>query len=118
MRIKKLIIVYLLSEFGNQELGVTLSEAMAVCSNSLSQLRRCRNYYWFSSFLLLVLLVSATVYDAPVPYDKILDVAVALISILLCFSLFMCILWNPMEVNAIRATKVSIGTALSATKQS
>ncbi|XP_047121711.1 putative neutral sphingomyelinase [Schistocerca piceifrons] len=91
-----------------------LTEGVAVCGSALRQLRRSRRIYWVFSVLFFVVVVCATVFDAPEAYDKILDVVIAVASILFCFTLFMCSLWNPIEVNAIRAGKLAMEVTLAA----
>ncbi|XP_049938855.1 uncharacterized protein LOC126413006 [Schistocerca serialis cubense] len=91
-----------------------LTEGVAVCGSALRQLRRSRRIYWVFSVLFFVIIVCATVFDAPEAYDKILDVVIAVASILFCFTLFMCSLWNPIEVNAIRAGKLAMEVTLAA----
>ncbi|KDR07562.1 hypothetical protein L798_02952, partial [Zootermopsis nevadensis] len=85
-----------------------LKECGAVCDAALTRLNQDKRSYWIYSAALFLTLLCTTGSEAPFSCFKTYDIIRIIVTVLLCFTIFMASIWNRMEVNAILAGKLGI----------
>ncbi|GLG98580.1 uncharacterized protein GBIM_05207 [Gryllus bimaculatus] len=90
-----------------------LNEGLLVCNEALQKLARDKYFYWIASCTLFLVLLSICSTSPPYEMHSLYKVFLSLISALMCFTGFMCFIWNRMEVNGIMAGKLAMELACS-----
>jgi sphingomyelin phosphodiesterase 2 len=85
-----------------------LKESGAVCDAALTRLNQDKLSYWIYSAALFLTLLCTVGSEAPFGCFKTCNIIRIIITVLLCFTIFMASIWNRMEVNAILTGKLGI----------
>jgi sphingomyelin phosphodiesterase 2 len=93
-----------------------LAESVDVCNAALTRLYKDKWSYWVCSvalFLtllctLLLTLLCTICLEAPFSFFITSSIICIIVTVLLCFTIFMATIWNRMEVNAVRTGKFGI----------
>jgi sphingomyelin phosphodiesterase 2 len=85
-----------------------LKESGAVCNVALARLNQDKRSYWIYSAVLFITLLCTVGSEAPFNCFKTYNIIRVVLTILLCFTIFMASIWNRMEVNAILTGKLGI----------
>ncbi|XP_069678320.1 putative neutral sphingomyelinase isoform X3 [Periplaneta americana] len=86
-----------------------LNESRAICNAALAKLNQDKRSYWIYSAALFLTLLCTIGSDAPYGWFKAINIIRIIVTILLCFTVFMASIWNRTEVNAILTGKLGIG---------
>ncbi|KAK7871624.1 hypothetical protein R5R35_001811 [Gryllus longicercus] len=90
-----------------------LNEGLLVCNEALQKLARDKYFYWIASCTLFLVLLSICSTSPPYEMHSLYKIFLSVISALMCFTGFMCFIWNRMEVNGIMAGKLAMELACS-----
>ncbi|XP_067000528.2 putative neutral sphingomyelinase isoform X2 [Anabrus simplex] len=102
----------------NEELFVVLEEGLVICNQALVKLTKDQYSYWMISTLLFLIALSILSTSAPYDLHKVHKFALAIVSSIMCFTIFMGTLWNRIEVNGILTGKLAMELAYSRVKLS
>lgn len=91
-----------------EEYMKALKESRAVCDAALGRLNQDKRSYWIHSAAFFVTLLCTIGLEAPLSCFKTYNIIRVVVTILLCFTIFMATIWNRMEVNAILTGKLGI----------
>lgn len=85
-----------------------LEESGAVCNAALTRLNQDKQSYWIYTAALFLTLLCTIGSEAPFSCFKTCNIIRIIVTVLLCFTIFMASIWNRMEVNAILTGKLGI----------
>jgi sphingomyelin phosphodiesterase 2 len=85
-----------------------LKESGAVCNAALTRLNQDKRSYWIYSTALFLTLLCTIGSEAPFSFFKTSNIIRIIVTVLLCFTIFMATIWNRMEVNAVLTGKLGI----------
>jgi len=85
-----------------------LQESGAVCNAALARLKQDKQFYWLYSAALFLTLVCMIGSEMPFSYFKTYNIIRIIVTIMLCYTIFMAGIWNRMEVNAVLTGKLGI----------
>jgi sphingomyelin phosphodiesterase 2 len=91
-----------------EEYMKALMESRAVCDAALGRLNQDKRAYWIYSAALFLTLLCTVGLEAPLSCFKTYNIIRIIVTVLLCFTIFMASIWNPMEVNAVLTGKLGI----------
>ncbi|PNF39814.1 putative neutral sphingomyelinase [Cryptotermes secundus] len=91
-----------------EEYMKALKESRAVCDAALGRLHQDKRSYWIYSAAFFLTLLCTIGLEAPLSCFKTYNIIRVVVTILLCFTIFMATIWNRMEVNAILTGKLGI----------
>lgn len=91
-----------------EEYMKALKESRAVCDAALGRLNQDKRSYWIYSAAFFLTLLCTIGLEAPLSCFKTYNIIRVVVTILLCFTIFMATIWNRMEVNAILTGKLGI----------
>lgn len=85
-----------------------LQESGAVCNAALARLKQDKQSYWLYSAALFLTLLCTIGSESPFSYFKTYNIIRIIVTIVLCYTIFMAGIWNRMEVNAVLTGKLGI----------
>lgn len=85
-----------------------LAESVDVCNAALTRLYKDKWSYWVCSVALFLTLLCTICLEAPFSFFITSNIICIIVTVLLCFTIFMATIWNCMEVNAVRTGKFGI----------
>ncbi|XP_018327472.1 putative neutral sphingomyelinase [Agrilus planipennis] len=91
---------------------ITLMESIKICDSSLNKLKLQKRFYWFSSMLLLCVVITTIATHPPFGLTITFHICRVILTILLCFTVAMASLWCRIEENAILAGKLAMEVGL------
>ncbi|KAJ9601028.1 hypothetical protein L9F63_000763, partial [Diploptera punctata] len=92
----------------SEEYVKTMSESIEVFDKALEKLIQDKRSYWLYSSVLFLTLLSTVGSESTYTFYKTASVVRIIITILLCYTLFMAFIWNRIEVNAILTGKLGM----------